>query len=68
MIKEGDRIVHSILGEGEVIFVENGYFEVSFDNDVKNAKFREDKYDLRKFTEETIKPFLVKVIPSSEQE
>lgn len=69
MFKIGDIIVHKTLGKGEVIYVEDiddsqgithHYFDVHFEND--------KKYDTHKFSEDSIKPFLVEHIPTTEVE
>lgn len=51
MLKEGDKVNHSVFGKGEVIIVEDNYVEIHFDKD--------EKYQLRTFTQDSIKPFLI---------
>ena len=67
--KIGDIVVHKTLGKGEVIYTEEAkdlyghpcyYFDVHFEND--------KKYQVRQFSPESIKPFLVEHIPTTNVE
>lgn len=67
--KIGDIVVHKTLGRGEVIYTDERkdtfgrtlyYFDVHFDND--------KKYQVRQFSPESIKPFLVEHIPGKDPE
>lgn len=62
MLELGSKIKHKLFGEGEIIYIDERvdwsgniihYMDIHFDKDLK--------YEVRTFTEESLKPFLLEV-------
>lgn len=59
MLALGQEINHSVLGKGEVIYIDEGKDALNHSETYIDIHFEKDsKYMVRTFTEESIKEFL----------